>query len=96
MALVKSTGDYFHGNAGKDEGLRLFAIVRDLLIMLDKACKEVRDSPKRPSRTQKKEAPTVPSSSDPHQPPLPYLHQRVFLAITDRLMDYSSSDDEIP
>lgn len=96
MALVKSTGDYFLGNAGKDEGLRLFAIVRDFLIMLDKACKEMRDSPKRPSRTQKKEAPTVPSSSDPHQPPSPYLRQRLFLAITDRLMDYSSSDDETP
>uniref|UniRef100_M1AVU2 Formin-like protein n=1 Tax=Solanum tuberosum TaxID=4113 RepID=M1AVU2_SOLTU len=31
MALVKSTGDYFHGNAGKDEGLRLFVIVHDFL-----------------------------------------------------------------
>ncbi|KAK9279164.1 hypothetical protein L1049_012841 [Liquidambar formosana] len=96
MALVKSTGDYFHRNAGKDEGLRLFAIVRDFLIMLDKACKEVRDSPKKPSRLQKKEAPIVPSSSDPHQPPSPYLRQRLFLAITDRLMDYSSLDDETP
>ncbi|KAF2285844.1 hypothetical protein GH714_008387 [Hevea brasiliensis] len=38
MALVKSTGDYFHGNAGKDEGLRLFVIVRDFLIILDKFC----------------------------------------------------------
>ncbi|KAI4388330.1 hypothetical protein MLD38_000667 [Melastoma candidum] len=36
MALVKSTGDYYHGNAGKDEGLRLFLIVRDFLIILDK------------------------------------------------------------
>ncbi|KAA8523742.1 hypothetical protein F0562_010165 [Nyssa sinensis] len=36
MAVVKSTADYFHGNAGKDEGLRLFVIVRDFLIMLDK------------------------------------------------------------
>ncbi|KAJ6950375.1 formin-likey 2 domain-containing family protein [Populus alba x Populus x berolinensis] len=26
MALVKRTGDYFHGKAGKDEGLRLFVI----------------------------------------------------------------------
>ncbi|CAI9773458.1 unnamed protein product [Fraxinus pennsylvanica] len=36
MALVKSTADYFHGNAGKDEGLRLFVIVRDFLIILEK------------------------------------------------------------
>ncbi|KAJ9549307.1 hypothetical protein OSB04_021850 [Centaurea solstitialis] len=36
MSLVKSTGDYFHGKSGKDEGLRLFAIVRDFLKLLDK------------------------------------------------------------
>ena len=29
MSLVKSIGDYFHGKAGKDEGSRLFVIVRD-------------------------------------------------------------------
>ncbi|KAJ6293197.1 hypothetical protein OIU78_025225, partial [Salix suchowensis] len=34
VALVKNTGDYFHGNAGKDEGLRLFIVVRDFLIIL--------------------------------------------------------------
>ncbi|CAI9088523.1 OLC1v1022864C1 [Oldenlandia corymbosa var. corymbosa] len=37
MALVKNTGDYFHGNAAKDEGLRLFVIVRDFLVILDKS-----------------------------------------------------------
>ncbi|KAJ6417311.1 hypothetical protein OIU84_003094 [Salix udensis] len=37
VALVKNTGDYFHGNAGKDEGLRLFIVVRDFLIILDKS-----------------------------------------------------------
>ncbi|XWS11156.1 hypothetical protein CRYUN_Cryun38cG0059500 [Craigia yunnanensis] len=36
ITLVKSTGDYFHGNARKDEGLRLFVIIRDFLIILDK------------------------------------------------------------
>lgn len=94
MALVKSTGDYFHGNAGKDEGLRLFIIVRDFLIILDKACREVRDSPKRPTKTQKKEAPSTPSASEPRQPPSPDIRQRLFPAITDRRMDNSSSDDE--
>ncbi|KAL9667715.1 hypothetical protein QQ045_002079 [Rhodiola kirilowii] len=44
MALVKSTGDYFHGNAAKDEGLRLFVIVRDFLIILDNVCNEVKKS----------------------------------------------------
>lgn len=93
MALVKSTGDYFHGKAGKDEGLRLFIVVRDFLIMLDRVCREVRDAAKRPMKTQKREAPTVPSSSDPRQPP-PDFHKLLFPAITDRRMDNSSSDDE--
>jgi hypothetical protein len=48
MALVKSTGDYFHGSTGRDEGLRLFVIVRDFLIMLDKVCKEIQKAPKKP------------------------------------------------
>ncbi|XP_076928294.1 uncharacterized protein LOC143592215 [Bidens hawaiensis] len=45
MALVKDTADYFHGKAGKDEGLRLFVIVRDFLIILDKVCKEIKNNP---------------------------------------------------
>ncbi|PON55941.1 Formin, FH2 domain containing protein [Trema orientale] len=102
MGLVKSTGDYFHGNAGKDEGLRLFTIVRDFLIMVDKACREVREAPKKPAKVPKKEAsssdprqPTTPSSSDPHQSPLD-LRQRLFPAITDRRMENDSSDEESP
>ncbi|TQD95780.1 hypothetical protein C1H46_018619 [Malus baccata] len=102
MALVKSTGDYFHGNAGKDEGLRLFIIVRDFLIMLDKVCREVRLAPKKSTKVQKKETPssdprqpsTMPSASDLRQPPSPDLHKRLFPAIQDRRMDNSSSDDE--
>ncbi|XP_043810843.1 formin-like protein 5 isoform X2 [Manihot esculenta] len=58
MALVKSTGDYFHGNAGKDEGLRLFVIVRDFLVILDKVCKQVRDAQKNSEKLQKKESTT--------------------------------------
>jgi hypothetical protein len=94
MGLVKSTGDYFHGKAGKDEGLRVFVIVRDFLIMLDKTCKQVRDTPKRPAKTQVKEAPTVAASSDTRQPT--DLYQRLFPAITERRIDNSSSDDESP
>ncbi|EPS65762.1 hypothetical protein M569_09014, partial [Genlisea aurea] len=42
-ALMNSTADYFHGNAGgREEGLRLFAIVRDFLVVLEKVCKEVK------------------------------------------------------
>ncbi|KAK9938346.1 hypothetical protein M0R45_015092 [Rubus argutus] len=112
MALVKSTGDYFHGNAGKDEGLHLFVIVRDFLIILDKVCREVRLAPKKSTMVQKKEVPssdphpppTTPSAFDMRQPPSPDLrqspspdfHQRLFPAIKDRRMDSSSSDDEGP
>ncbi|XAR56633.1 hypothetical protein NMG60_11037193 [Bertholletia excelsa] len=71
MALVKSTGDYFHGNAGKDEGLRLFVVVRDFLIMLDKACKDVKDAPMKPNRTPSKESQTAKLSSEPQKTPNP-------------------------
>lgn len=64
MELVKSTGDYFHGNAGKDEGLRLFVIVRDFLIMLDKTCREVKDAQKKQAKGHRK----VASSSDIQHP----------------------------
>uniref|UniRef100_A0A2P2JAD4 Formin-like protein n=1 Tax=Rhizophora mucronata TaxID=61149 RepID=A0A2P2JAD4_RHIMU len=96
MTLVKNTGDYFHGKAGKDEGLRLFVIVRDFLIMLDKVCKEVREAQKRSIKTLKKESSTTSSSSDPRQQPSPNFHQRLFPAIAERRMDdfSSSSDDE--
>lgn len=65
MTLVKSTADYFHGKAGKDEGLRLFVIVRDFLLILDKACKEVKDARKKPNKTPKKEETTSKPSSRP-------------------------------
>ncbi|MED6161644.1 hypothetical protein PIB30_062716 [Stylosanthes scabra] len=44
MGLVKGTADYFHGNSGKEEGLRLFSVVRDFLFILDKVCKEVKET----------------------------------------------------
>ncbi|GAB2284642.1 hypothetical protein Dimus_019094 [Dionaea muscipula] len=97
MGLVKSTVDYFHGNSGKDEGLRLFVIVRDFLIMLDKACKEVRENPRRPSRRQKRDPPSRQTSTEtPRQPPSsPDLHLRLFPAIAERRVgDDSSSDDD--
>ncbi|GAU26359.1 hypothetical protein TSUD_101930 [Trifolium subterraneum] len=53
MALVKSTGEHFHGSTGRDEGLRLFVIVRDFLIMLDRVCKECKDLQKAPKPTPK-------------------------------------------
>ncbi|KAF6173949.1 hypothetical protein GIB67_039900 [Kingdonia uniflora] len=87
VVLVKSTANYFHGNAGRDEGLRLFVIIRDFLIMLDKACKEVKLSGiKPPSIHRNKESPSLPPSPD--------LRQRLFPAIMDRRIDNADSDDE--
>ncbi|WRX29309.1 Formin [Theobroma cacao] len=97
MALVKSTGDYFHGNAQKDEGLRLFAIVRDFLIILDKVCKEVRDAPRKPAKAQTKPVSNASSSSESRfEPPSSDPRQKLFPAIAERRMDdsSSSSDDE--
>lgn len=93
--LVKSTTDYFHGNAGKDEGLRLFVIVRDFLIMLDKVCKEVKSSAAKPVKysNSKKGAPCVSASPEIHQSPSD-VRQRLFPAITERRMEDSSSDEE--
>ncbi|XP_010448449.1 PREDICTED: formin-like protein 5 [Camelina sativa] len=95
MALVKSTGDYFHGKAGKDEGLRLFVIVRDFLIILDKSCKEVREARGRPVRMARKQGSTASSASEtPRQPPSVDPRQKLFPAISERRMDQSSSDSD--
>lgn len=91
MALVKSTGDYFHGNSGKDEGLRLFAIVRDFLIMVDKACKEIQDTRTKPRKTYKREAAKASASSENRQQD---IRKRLFPAIADRQRNSDSSDDD--
>ncbi|KAJ8568795.1 hypothetical protein K7X08_032426 [Anisodus acutangulus] len=93
MSLVKSTGDYFHGNAGKDEGLRLFSVVSDFLIMLDKACTVVRKSTKLAVNTPRKGTLTSPSQESVPES-LPDIRQRLFPAIQERQMHDSSSDDE--
>ncbi|KAK3028431.1 hypothetical protein RJ639_039023, partial [Escallonia herrerae] len=93
MALVKSTADYFHGTAGKDEGLRLFVIVRDFLIMLDKVCKEVRNSGAMPMKIPRKEAPTASPSQESRQQPLPDVHHRLFPALRWQTDDFSSDDE---
>ncbi|KAG8386199.1 hypothetical protein BUALT_Bualt03G0124200 [Buddleja alternifolia] len=90
MALVKSTADYFHGNSGKDEGLRLFVVVRDFLVILDKVCKEVKNVPKKSNRPSTVAA----NNPDPKQTTTVDPRRRLFPAITDRRIDSSSSDDE--
>ena len=101
MALVKSTGDYFHGSAGRDEGLRLFVIVRDFLIMLDKVCKEIQKAPKKPITKNVKQDKDTASSrgsskSETRRPPPSDFHKRLFPAVVDRRVDDFSSDDDSP
>lgn len=100
MGLVRSTGDYFHGSAGKEEGGNLFMIVRDFLAMVDKACQDVKNSIKLP-KTQRKEAFTPSLSPSPSQgsPPAPEttneMQSRLFPAMRERQIDdeFSSDDD---
>lgn len=94
MALVKSTGDYFHGNSAKDEGLRLFVVVRDFLKLLEKVCNEIK---KTTEMNRKKKGIPVgikePSSQVNRQQTWPNIRDKLFPALKDRKMDYSSSDD---
>ncbi|XP_057540334.1 formin-like protein 5 [Amaranthus tricolor] len=97
MALVKSTADYFHGQSGKEEGLRLFVIVRDFIIMLEKACREVKERPRWPTRNQKtREPPSRQTSTETPQTPFsPDFRQKLFPAIAERRTEtgFSSDDD---
>ncbi|MBA0620876.1 hypothetical protein Godav_006543 [Gossypium davidsonii] len=102
MEHIKSAADYFHGQAGTKEGLRLFAIVRDFLTTLDKVCKEIRDTRAKQKAQQakeaKKEGATVtenrPSSASEPPPPSPDIRKRLFPAMAGQRMNDSSSDEE--
>ncbi|KAK5776474.1 formin-like protein 3 [Gossypium arboreum] len=102
MEQIKSAADYFHGQAGTKEGLRLFAIVRDFLTMLDKVCKEIRDTRAKQKAQQAKEAKKEgatatenrPSSASEPPPPSPDIHKRLFPAMAGQRVKDSSSDEE--
>ncbi|MBA0573909.1 hypothetical protein Golob_001157, partial [Gossypium lobatum] len=92
MDLVKSTGDYFHGNVKKDEGLRIFSVVRDFLVILDKVCREVKNAPKKPTQPPKKQTSNASTSSESRvAPPSPDPRQKLFPAIAQQRKDDSSS-----
>ncbi|XP_031130313.1 formin-like protein 11 isoform X2 [Ipomoea triloba] len=87
MEMVKNTGDYFHGKTGKDEGTRLFVIVRDFLVALDKVCKEV--------EKLIKPANTTPGKGESQSARLRDIPQQLFPAFKPQLAgDGFSSDDE--
>lgn len=99
MEQIKGAADYFHGQAGTKEGLRLFAIVRDFLTMLDKVCKEIRDTrAKQKAQQAKKDSATVtenrPSSASEPPPPSPDIRKRLFPAIAGQKLNDLSSDEE--
>lgn len=93
MELVKSTGDYFHGNSGKDEGLRLFVIVRDFLKLLDRVCNDIKKTAEE-NRKKKDNTPAGKTEEENYRRSLQNVHEKLFPAIKDRQMDYSSSDDD--
>ncbi|XP_047336744.1 formin-like protein 3 [Impatiens glandulifera] len=96
MAMVKSTGDYFHGDTGKDEGLRLFVVVRDFLIILDKVCKEVKAKTVVAAKQQvpKKSTLSVSASQESRHSNMSEVRERLFPQIKDRRMEGSSSSDD--
>lgn len=87
--LVRSTADYFHGNAGKEEGLRLFTIVRDFLVMLDKICAELKQTFAKPGDSSR-ESLTL-SSYQNQQKSMKKMRKQLFPTIADRHADDSSS-----
>ncbi|XP_071700644.1 formin-like protein 3 [Rutidosis leptorrhynchoides] len=90
MALVKSTGDFFHGNSAKDEGLRLFVIVRDFLKLLDKVCNDI----KKEMNSKKKDVPAGKKEAAARQQTWSNIRDKLFPTLKEGKVDYSSSDDE--
>lgn len=66
--LVRSTVDYFHGSTGKDEGLRLFVVVRDFLVILEKVCREVKEAAAKAAAANKKPAAAAAPAKGGKQP----------------------------
>lgn len=93
LELVRKTTDYFHGSSGRDEGLRLFVIVRDFLVILDRICAELKKSFAKQTRTTSKEMSTRTPAQDARQS-MQDMRQRLFPAIAAKRTDESSSDSD--
>ncbi|KAF0893553.1 hypothetical protein E2562_026969 [Oryza meyeriana var. granulata] len=100
-SLVRATVDYFHGSTGKDDGLRLFVVVRDFLAILDKVCREVKDKEQAAAKATSKKQPTpAPRSRQSSQSSLSFrdprqqLQDRRVAAQTRHSSSSSSSDSD--
>ncbi|CAO2814373.1 unnamed protein product [Amaranthus hypochondriacus] len=91
--LVRKTSDYFHGNAGREEGLRLFIVVRDFLVLLDKICAETKLSYAKREKTTGKESSLKRASLDQNSS-IQDMRLKLFPAIADRRVVDSSSDSD--
>lgn len=105
-SLVRSTVDYFHGSTGKDEGLRLFVVVRDFLAILDKVCREVKEAAAKAASGANKKPPAPAAGSrsrnssessssfrDPRQHLMPAIQDRRGAAAHGSSSSSSSDDD---
>uniref|UniRef100_J3LV35 Formin-like protein n=1 Tax=Oryza brachyantha TaxID=4533 RepID=J3LV35_ORYBR len=97
--LVRSTVDYFHGSTGKDEGLRLFVVVRDFLAILDKVCREVKEqaaakASKKPTPAPRSRQSSQSSLSSSFRDPRQQLQDRRAAAQSRHSSSSSSSDSD--
>ncbi|AQK68665.1 Formin-like protein 5 [Zea mays] len=90
-SLVKKTIRYFHGNDSKDDGFRLFVVVRDFLVMLDKACKEVGASQKGTNKSRSSGSGSGNGNGNPTFPSI--LQEQQFPAVIDGHSDSSHTSN---
>jgi hypothetical protein len=98
-SLVRATVDYFHGSTGKDEGLRLFVVVRDFLGILDKVCREVKEQAAANAKAKKQQQPTPAprsrqSSQSSFRDPRQQIQDRRAAALSRNNSSSSSSDSD--
>uniref|UniRef100_A0A0E0KLZ2 Formin-like protein n=1 Tax=Oryza punctata TaxID=4537 RepID=A0A0E0KLZ2_ORYPU len=103
-SLVRATVDYFHGSTGKDEGLRLFVVVRDFLAILDKVCREVKEqaaanakaaaTKKQPTPAPRSRQSSQSSNSHSFRDPRQQIQDRRAAALSRNNSSSSSSDSD--